>query len=235
MCGRFALRISPKQFTELFGVEDPPDLPPRYNIAPGQNIPAIRQPHGSPRRTLALLHWGLIPHWTGVEQKSSAFINARRESAAQKPAFRQPFRHRRCLIPALGFYEWLHRAKGKQPYFFHLPEHRPFAFAGLWDLWSPPGREPLETCAILTEPAAESLKAIHDRMPVILRAEHYGLWLNPAILDPAFLQTALDSSAGADLQCHPVSPAVNQTSLDSPRCIEKFSPPPDDQDTLFRE
>jgi putative SOS response-associated peptidase YedK len=213
MCGRFTLRTPGRQLADFFGLPDVPNLSPRFNVAPSQPVVTVRQlPQG---RHMAMLTWGLVPHWSHEPQ---AFINARSETAADKPAFRGPFRRRRCLIAADGFYEWKREGKRKQPYFFTLPHNNPFAFAGLWDRWEGNGSG-VEGCTILTTDANESVQPVHERMPVILETQDWDVWLDPDEHDLKTLQPLLRPYAGV-LAGYPVSTLVNNPRQDSPELIQ---------------
>ena len=162
---------------------DVDDWDPRYNIAPTQAVPVIRQNAKEPRRELSLVRWGLVPSWSKDISGAARMINARAETADKLPAFRDALRFRRCLVPADGFYEWKKSGKGKQPYCFEVHDGNLFAFAGLWERWKDPAGKILETCAILTTAPNAVTAAVHDRMPVILNQEGYGLWLDPEMND----------------------------------------------------
>jgi putative SOS response-associated peptidase YedK len=182
MCGRFILTVSAKDVADLFGLAEVPALEPRYNVAPTQPVAAVRA-DADGRRSLATLRWGLIAPW--AKDAKHAAINARAETAADKPTFRHAFRKRRCLIPADAFYEWQKVGRHKQPYLFKLRDGEPFAFAGIWEAWNGPDGEALESCAILTTEANELVRSVHERMPVILDPRHYAEWLDPGLTDPA--------------------------------------------------
>jgi putative SOS response-associated peptidase YedK len=191
MCGRFTLTASPHLVQEAFGLFDglSPDLPPRNNVAPTQLVLTLRQTDTAAKPTYCSMRWGLIPSWADDMSIGHRLINARAEGIAEKPAFRSAFKRRRCLILADGFYEWQtgpKPAKGKapkQPFHIHFPDRRPFAFAGLWETWSK-GETPLDTCTVITTPANDMMKPLHDRMPVILDPADYARWLAPAPQDP---------------------------------------------------
>lgn len=222
MCGRFTLRASASVIAEQFALFELPPFTARFNIAPSQPVPVIRlQPEKpNPQRELVWLQWGLIPSWAESPALGSRLINARAESAAEKPAFRTAIRRRRCLVIADGFYEWQTTDKAKQPYFIHLRDNRPFAFAGMWEAWEGPDRSMLETCTVITTEPNELMRPIHNRMPVILPPDAYATWLNPAIQDPRRLATLLVPYTGDGLQAHAVDTFVNTPTHDSPRCIE---------------
>jgi putative SOS response-associated peptidase YedK len=182
MCGRITFRASGKDLATLFDLIEVPDLDlePRYNIAPSQPILAVREPANGVGRELVTLRWGLVPHWAKDLKIGYKLINARAETVATTPSFRSAFRKRRCLVPADGYYEWQKLEKAKQPFYFHRKDGRPFAFAGRWEHWESPDGELVESCTILTTDANDLAKPIHNRMPVIVDAAQYGLWLDPA-------------------------------------------------------
>ncbi len=175
MCGRFALVTEKHVLEMLFDMELRGELEPRYNIAPSQGVLALRQGPDWTREA-SWLKWGLVPYWAKDRTIGNKLINARSETAGQKPAFRDAFRRRRALIPVSGFYEWKKVESGKQPYYIRMKDGSPFALGGLWDRWSKE-TPPLESCTILTASANELIAPIHDRMPVIVPREAYGLWL----------------------------------------------------------
>ncbi|HSN73069.1 MAG TPA: SOS response-associated peptidase [Steroidobacteraceae bacterium] len=192
MCGRFAFYSPHESVIRLFGLDpDSPPIEPRYNIAPTQYIAAvISDPHAT--RRLAMLYWGLVPSWAKEKAIGARMINARGETLKEKPSFRVAYRRRRCLVLADGYYEWQKRPDGKQPYLIRRADGKPFAMAGLWERWQPPGEsEPLVSCTIVTTAAADALGHIHDRMPLILPADAYQEWLDPASDDLAPLDRLL--------------------------------------------
>jgi putative SOS response-associated peptidase YedK len=178
MCGRFTLRSSGEAVAEAFGLAEAPDLWPRFNIAPGQPVAGVWQQPRVEGREFALLLWGLIAAWADDPSVGYRLANARSETAATKPSFRRAFRSRRCLVVADGFYEWQRADGRKQPYFIGLRGDRPFGLAGPWERWEKHG-EPVESCTVLTTDANELMRPIHERMPVILPPDQYGLWLDP--------------------------------------------------------
>ena len=219
MCGRFTLRASPVDLTHLFGLAEVPPLEPRYNIAPTQTVFAVRVDEEG-KRSLVLLKWGFIPSWATDTKIGYRMINARSETAADKPAFRHAFRRKRCLVATSGFYEWQKTdAKQKQPYHIHRRDDKPFAFAGLWEAWSK-GEEPLESCTILTTEANDLMRPLHDRMPVILDVKDFDRWLDPAMQEPKKLKELLVPYAGDELTAYPISTWVNSPRNQGPRCIE---------------
>lgn len=226
MCGRYSQSQMGEAVAEAFHLSSPPSIEPRYNIAPTQPVSAILATAGKPEPRHHLLRWGLIPNWSKDPAIGSRLINARAETVAEKPSFRNAFKRRRCLIVADGFYEWKTDpdSKAKQPYYFQLQEHDLFAFAGLWEQWTDPqsGGE-LETCTILTTAANAVLEPVHDRMPVILPQEHYEAWLDPDFYDPSALQALLQPYDAEVMQSYAVSKAVNSPKNDSSACLEPVS------------
>ncbi|CAN1212554.1 Abasic site processing protein [Tumidithrix helvetica PCC 7403] len=219
MCGRFTQFHSAEAIAEAFEV-DVEDLPPRYNIAPSQPIAAIVQRLDEPRKLL-WLRWGLIPSWAKDPAIGYKLINARSETAFEKPSFRYAFKHRRCLIPTDGFYEW-QRLEGskKQPFFIGLKDSSPFAFAGLWERWESKEGDIVETCTILTTEANDLVSPIHDRMPVILHPKDYDLWLDPKFTRSDRLQALLVPYPSEFMVSHPVGTKVNSPKNDSPECLQ---------------
>ena len=220
MCGRYTLTSSGEELALLFDISDLPLVVPRYNLAPTQEAAVVRVPApGEPRR-LDLLKWGLIPYWAKEAKIGNSMINARAESAAEKPAYRTSFKKKRCLIPTDGFYEWKKEGKLKQPYLIHRQDGKPFAFAGLWSSWRNPEQEkPVETFTILTTDANDLLRPLHDRMPVILDPKDFDLWLDPKIDDAAKLQSLLVPHAVEGFEAFPVSRMVNSPTNDVADCI----------------
>ncbi|MGW8267723.1 MAG: SOS response-associated peptidase [Longimicrobiales bacterium] len=228
MCGRYTLSVPLSNLVDAFEVSPPEfDYRPRYNIAPTQEAPVIAQDERGKR--MGLLRWGLIPSWAKDPGMGSRLINARSETVAQKPAFRSALRHRRCLIPADGFYEWRKVGEGKggkgskTPFWIHRAGREPFAFAGLWERWQPGDGPPLFTFTILTTEAAAEIRHIHPRMPVILPPGTRSDWLD-LDSDPVTLLDSLRDAPGVPLQAHPVSSLVNSPGNDLPACIEKIDP-----------
>ncbi len=216
MCGRFALGSSIKhlaQALEAASVKITEDRA-RYNIAPTQAVVVARD-RGEDRE-LVHLKWGLVPAWAKDPAAVGArMINARSETVSEKPSFREAFRRRRCLIPATGFYEWKREGARKQPYYFRMKTDEPFAFAGLWERWeSADGGAALETCSILTTTANEVSAPVHERMPVIIAPEDYGLWLAAKNIKPERLTELLRPFAAEKMTSYPVSPSVNSPAYD---------------------
>jgi putative SOS response-associated peptidase YedK len=217
VCGRYLLKSPPQVVADLFGLTEVPDLRPRYNVAPTQQVAAVGDFGGG--RRLSLLRWGLIPFWSRADAGGTGQINARSETAADKPSFRQPFRTRRCLVPADGFFEWLQEGRRKRPYLFRLRGGAPFAFAGLWDRWEGPSG-PVQSCAVLTTSANDLVGRVHDRMPVILNPSDFDRWLDPAEHDPAVLLPLLRPYPADLMESIAVSDRVNNARNDDPSCVE---------------
>ena len=219
MCGRYTLRTPVEKLAEEFSFDaSSMELPPNYNVAPTQEVAAVLS-EGDKRR-LEMLRWGLIPPWADDPQIGSRMINARAETAPGKPSFRKAFRERRCLIPADGFYEWKRTNGSKQPYFIHMKEGRPFAFAGLWENWNDNGGGPaIRFCTILTTGPNALVGAIHDRMPVILPPGSYDTWLDPEAQRDE-LDALLAPYPEDETEAYPVSRFVNSPSNNDPRCVE---------------
>jgi putative SOS response-associated peptidase YedK len=218
VCGRFTLTASPEELARRFGLEETPELGARFNVAPGQAVATIRQRRGA-GRMLELRRWGLVPAWADDPRMGVRLINARAETAAEKPAYRAAFRQRRCLIPADGFYEWSGGAAERMPYHVALADGAPFGMAGLWERWQGGAGETIESCSILTTEANESVRTLHDRMPVILAPADYALWLDPELRDPARLAPLLRPWS-ADLRLRRVSRRVNDARLDEPGLLD---------------
>ena len=225
MCGRFALYSDPFTLARRFEAEALPELRPRYNIAPTQNIPIVCE-EGDKRR-FAMARWGLIPHWAKDMKIGYHTINARAETVASKPAFRNAFKHRRALIPADGYFEWqvVPDSKTKQPWFITLRDRGPMAFAGLWERWRSPEAEELESCTIIVTDANEIMRPIHDRMPVILAPEDWDVWFEADAKDAGGLQGLLKPYPAEDMAVWPVSTKVNSPRNDSVECLEFMNSP----------
>lgn len=225
MCGRFTLHSNLNLILQQFALDDAPDLTPRYNVAPTQDVPIVRAT--AEGRELAMVRWGLIPSWAKDEKIGNRLLNARSETAAEKPSFRAAFRRRRCLVVADGFYEWkkVGAAKGapKQPYYIRMQDHRPFGFAGLWETWrGPKGAElpePKQSCTILTTSPNALMEPLHDRMPVILPPGDYEMWLDPSFEGLEALQALQQPYDPDAMIAEPVSTLVNSPRNESPECI----------------
>jgi putative SOS response-associated peptidase YedK len=223
MCGRFTAKLTWQQLHDLYEI-DPPgstqdelDLTPRYNIAPTQTVPVVRL-NSKRRREFALLRWGLIPFWSKDSKIAHRAINARAETIATAPAFREAFRKRRCLVPASGFYEWRKLDDGsKQPYFIGMRDGAPFAFAGLWERWEK-GEAPVETFTIITGEPNSLLAKLHNRMPMILDPDDYDAWLTAA--DTAIPQALLQPFPAQLMTAYAVTNRVNNAKDDAAEMIE---------------
>ena len=221
MCGRYTVTATPEAIRALFRYVEQPNFPSRYNIAPTQPIAVVRLVDGE--RHFALMRWGLLPSWVKDPKAFSLLINARGESVNEKPAFRNAMKRRRCLIPANGFYEWKALPGRKQPFYIRSKSGEPVAFAGLWETWTGPNGEELDTAAIVTTSANRTLSPIHDRMPVVVPPEAFDLWLDCTNVD-ATTAAALLAPAQEDLfEAYEISTAVNRTANDNPKLIEPFA------------
>jgi len=213
MCGRYRLTRAEKM-AERFDAEFAGELQPQYNIAPTQPVSVVRTTDSG--RMISSMRWGLIPSW--AKDASMAQINARSETILEKPAFKESFERRRCLIPADGFYEWRRSANTKQPFHFGLKDESLFAFAGIWDRWKSPTGPVVESCAILTTTPNEVLRDVHDRMPAILSEQDYAVWLATPPVDSHRLTDLLMPYEAELMRRYPVSPLVNYPDTDVPAC-----------------
>jgi putative SOS response-associated peptidase YedK len=219
MCGRFTLTVDPEDLMERFHLESAEQMPtPRYNVAPTQSIPVIL--NESPNR-LSLAQWGLIPSWAKDPAIGGQMINARAETLAEKPAYRTAFKKRRCLVPADGFFEWRKEADGKTktPMYIHLKTGAPFAFAGLWEVWTSPEGETRRTCTLVTTEPNDLLATIHNRMPVILPRDAEADWLDNK-LEVLALMSMLKPYPADQLEAYAVSRRVNTPAVDEPALLQ---------------
>jgi putative SOS response-associated peptidase YedK len=227
MCGRFTLNASPEQLAALFALPEAPVLAPRYNIAPTQPVAVVRINPQNKQREWALTQWGLVPSWSKDPSMGARMINARAETAPEKPAFRAAFKRRRCLVPATGFYEWQKRGDRKQPYYITIGDQEPFGFAGLWEFWQGPDGSALETCTILTTDPNELMEPIHNRMPVIIAPEDYADWLGRGEDDPPHtldqLRHLLRPYPATKMKATPVGTFVNNPRNEGPDCIASMT------------
>lgn len=220
MCGRYAFFSPAEAVKRVFALEGLPALEPRYNVAPTQDVPAVRMGEEGARR-FAMLHWGLVPKWAKERAIGNRMINARSETLAEKPSFRDALKKRRCLVLADGWYEWQVAPGGKQPWFIRRKDAQPFAFAGLWERWKDPADgSMLESCTIVTTRASESIRKIHERMPVVLDAADWDRWLDTAFSDSEKLVELLVPCDPQSLEAWPVSREVNAPRNQGPGLIE---------------
>ncbi len=218
MCGRFYLDAKTDELLVLFSLTVAPQLAPRFNIAPSQSIAAvIDTPKG---RRARLFRWGLLPSWAKQDSPGFRTFNARIETLGSKPAFRTPFRTRRCLIPASGYFEWQPTPAGKQPYCIRHRSDPIMAFAGLYDRWTGQAGESIDSCTLIVADASPKLKEIHDRMPVILNAEDFDAWLDRDNHDVERLGKLLKNRQLTEFESYPVSTRVNNPRQDDAECIQ---------------
>jgi putative SOS response-associated peptidase YedK len=221
MCGRFTLQIPAEMLSEIFGITEPPSFPiePRYNIAPTQQIPVVRQYADSQSR-LDSMRWGLVPAWTKEAPSGPPLINARSETVAEKPSFRLAIKYRRCLIPVSGFYEWRREGERKTPVYIKLKNGSPMVFAGIWESWKGPDGKTTDSCSILTTAANDLMSPIHDRMPVILNPGNWEQWLERDQRDPEKLRPLYQPYPGDEIEMYPVSSMVNSVKNGGPELID---------------
>jgi putative SOS response-associated peptidase YedK len=217
MCGRYVITSTPEAIRALFGYGEQPNFPPRFNVAPTQPVPIVRLVDG--KRSFSLMRWGLLPSWVKDPKTFPLLINARGESVLDKPAFRNAMRRRRCLIPTDGFYEW-QVGTPKRPFFVRAKRAAdgsapPLAFAGLWETWTGPNGEEIDTAAIITTVANRTLSAIHDRMPVFVPPDAFNLWLDCANVEANVAAALIAPANDALLEAYEVSTAVNRVANDS--------------------
>ncbi len=235
MCGRFVQAADPSVYASFFGAAEVATeaLQASYNVAPTDPVYAVAEHEGV--RQLGVFRWGLLPFWAKDKKMAARNINARSETAATKPTFRESFERRRCLIPADGFYEWQQLEQGKLPHYIRSTDGKPLALAGLWASWrDPESGDRLTTCTILTGSPTPFVRPIHDRMPVILPPDAWDRWLDPTLRDAAELERVL-ASAGPELRAHPVSTLVNKVSNNVPELIEPLETPVAEQTVLGLE
>ncbi len=222
MCGRYTLTVTLDALKTFLAAEGGQNLAERHNVAPTQEAPVIRL-GGDDVRRIAMLRWGLVPGWAKDLSFAANAINARAESVAEKPTFREAFRRRRCLVPADGYFEWMVTGKARQPYYFTLKAGGTMVFAGLWERWAPAGAEPVETFGFITVDASPDVTPVHDRMPVLLDSAGSAAWLDPKT-SLGDLQTLLTPAPAGRLIHHAVSTAVNSARAEGPELIRPVEP-----------
>jgi putative SOS response-associated peptidase YedK len=223
MCGRYLIISAPEAIRLLAEYFEQPNFPPRYNVAPTQPIPVVRQESGA--RHFALMRWGLLPSWVKDPKTFTLLINARGESVCDKPAFKNAMQRRRCLIPADGFYEWQVDGRIRRPFVVRPRDRKPVMFAGLWETWTGPNGEETDTAAIVTVAANQTLHPIHHRMPVILEPEDFAPWLDCAQVDALQAQALLKPAREDHMDAYEISPAINRVVNDGPEVLEPYTAP----------
>jgi putative SOS response-associated peptidase YedK len=218
MCGRYRLSRREQFIADHFDATGDDDWEPRYDVAPTQSILIVRQHPKEPRRDLSLVHWGLIPSWSKDASSAARMINARSETAATLPAFRDALKSHRCIVPADGFFEWKRTGKTKQPFCFEVHDGDLCGFAGLWERWRDPAGTWVKSCTILTTTPNAVTAGVHDRMPVILHSNAYDLWLDPGFSDVAAPSELLKPYDAAAMRCYPVSARVSNVANDDVEC-----------------
>lgn len=224
MCSRYSLTSPPEAISKMFGYRNKEDFPPRYNIAPTDPVAIVRNDMRH-ERELALVRWGLIPSWVKDPREFSTLINARSETVTEKPSFRGPIRHRRCLVPADGFYEWTGNPGSKIPHLIRYKSQKPMAFAGIWEHWLGGDGSELETMAILTTSANTDMAAIHDRMPVLLQPLHFEQWLDRKPGTAEQVLELLRPAPDGQLEIKAVNPKLNNPRHEGPELQEAYVPP----------
>jgi putative SOS response-associated peptidase YedK len=217
MCGRFVITSPPEALRRIFGYSEQPNFPPRFNIAPTQPIPVVIIENGN--RHFRLMRWGLLPAWVKDPRKFKLLINARAETAKEKPAFKNAIKRRRCLIPADGYYEWQASGQRKRPYFIHRRDGAPIGFAGLAETWIGPNGEELDTVAILTAPASADLAVLHHRVPVTIAPDDFERWLDCGAHDVDAVMSLLRGPDEGEFVWHEVSTRVNRVANDDAQLI----------------
>ena len=219
MCTRYLLlERDYRAIMDRLGIPAPAQFLSRYNIAPNSVVPAVRAAAGATAREAVALRWGLVPAWAKTDE-GARLVNARAETLAEKPAFRDAVRRRRCVIPASGFYEWEHRGRARLPWVFRRRDGQPFGFAGLWETWRAPDGAALETCTLVTTTPNELVQPIHNRMPVMLAPEEFDAWLDPNVTDPGRLAPLLRPPAADSMSSVAVSRRVGNVRYDAPDCL----------------
>ncbi len=226
MCGRYFITTPPQAIRALFAYDDQPNFPPRHNVAPTQPVPVVRTGEDG-RRRFALVRWGLLPSWAKDPRNFTLLINARAETVNEKPAFRNAMRRRRCLFPADGFYEWKVEGGRKRAFCARAKHGGPMAFAGLWETWSGPNGEEVETAAIMTVEANAEMGRVHHRAPAILTPEAFDRWLDGRTVDGREAAALLARAPDGTMDVYEVSPAVNKVANDTPELLAPYTAPPE--------
>jgi len=217
MCGRFVITSPPEALRQIFGYQEQPNFPPRFNVAPTQPVPVVVFEKGA--RHFRLLRWGFIPAWVKDPRQFSLLINARTETVREKPAFKNAIRRRRCLVPADGYYEWQTSAERKRPYFIHHRDGRPIGLAAVAETWTGPNGEELDTVAIVTAPASADLAMLHDRVPVTIRRSDFDRWLDCEANDVDSILELMRGPEQGEFVWHEVSTRVNRVANDDAQLI----------------
>lgn len=222
MCGRYVITSAPEALRRLFGYAEQPNFPPRFNVAPTQAVPVVIRENGT--RHFRLMRWGFLPAWVKDPRKFALVINARAETALEKPSFRAAMRRRRCLLPADGYYEWQATAGRKRPFFIRRRDGQPIGFAGLAETWVGPNGEEVDTVAIVTAAAPSDMAVLHDRVPVTIDPRDFEAWLDGDATDAmAAVGLLAPPLPGAFIWCE-VSTAVNRVANDGPHLIQPLGP-----------
>ncbi len=221
MCGRFEIHSTLEIIAKVFGIDSITfDYQPNYNVAPSHDILLVVN---DGKRRLVRSRWGFVPSWSKELSAGYKMINARAESVADKPSFRQAFQNQRCLVVADGFYEWKKEGTKKRPFYIRLKSGKPLGFAGLYSIWKSPEGEQICTSTIITIDANEIVQPLHDRMPVIASPDAYDLWLDPDIHDKSLLQNILKSFSSEELEAYEVTQKVNSPKNSTPENIQKIA------------
>lgn len=221
MCGRYSITTPVEAMRRMFNFQGLPNLGANYNVAPTNAVPVVRLKDGA--RDIAMMRWGLVPSWA-KEIRPKPLINARAETITEKPSFRGPYRHHRCLVPADGYYEWrTDRSGGKQPYYIHRADGQMFAMAGIWTDWMAPDGSEIDTMAIITTQANDQLKSLHHRMPVMIEDENFDLWLEATGENNPQVDALLAPAQNDLFTAYPVSKRVNRVGVDDPSLIEPIT------------